>query len=385
MARSAIRRDTVLRLARATLSRPTAPYREGEVIAWIREFADGRPHLCLREDPDGNLELRRAGVPTNRSPLVLAAHMDHPGFRALRSRPRRAGGHRVDALFLGGVPLSSFPGARARFHTPGGEIRARVERARLDRKSGEKRIVLHTKEPVPGGSYGMWDLPRFHFDRARDRIEACAVDDLAGVAAILAMFDAVDRIDPSRRADVRGVFTRAEEVGFVGALAIAANRRLPAAARIVAIEASMALPEAPQGAGPIVRVGDRTSVFDDALTRAVSAVAQELAGPRGTGFAWQRKLMDGGTCESTAYQRFGYACTGMCLPLGNYHNVGRGGRIAPESIRLSDLVGMVRLFEALVREEARPRGGGKRDDPLRQRLEALHRRSRKELARSPFA
>jgi len=109
-----------------------------------------------------------------------------------------------------------------------------------------------------------------------------------------------------------------------------------------------------------------------------------LAGPSGRGLAWQRRLMDGGTCESTAYQLYGYRCAAMCLPLGNYHNMSERGRIAAESIRLSDLVGLVRFFEGLVRdEEGAPRPG--RPDPLRHRLEAGHARRRRELARDPFA
>ncbi|MBW2235428.1 MAG: hypothetical protein JRG85_08495 [Deltaproteobacteria bacterium] len=382
MARSAIRPDNVLRLARRTLSCPTAPYREGEVIAWLREFSAARPHLRLGEDADGNVSVRRRGVRASRAPLVLAAHMDHPGFRARRCAARRDGGFRVEADFLGGVPLSSFAGARARFFHDGEEIRARVERAALDRRSGRKRVVLRARRPVPAGAYGMWDLPAFRYSPDRDLIESRAVDDLAGLAAILALLDAVDRIDRRRRVDVRGLFTRAEEVGFVGALSVAAGKRLPRAARIVAIEASMALPDAPQGAGPIVRVGDRTSVFDDRLTRWISGVGLRLAGPKGGRFAWQRKLMDGGTCESTAYQLFGYRCAGMCLPLGNYHNVGRGGRIAPESIRRSDLVGLVRFFEGLVRDDGPTAAAG---DPLRKRLDTLLARSRRDLARDPFA
>lgn len=384
-ARSAIRRPTVLRLAKRTLSCPTAPYREGEVIAWLREFAAQRPHLSLSEDRDGNVAIARRGVRKSRTPLVLAAHMDHPGFRARGSR-RSGAGYRVDADFLGGVPLASFPGARARFFSDDDEIRARVERARVDRRSGEKRVVLRSARPVPRGAYGMWDLPAWRYDARRDLIQSRVVDDLAGVAASLALLDAVDRIDPRRRVDVRGQFTRAEEVGFVGALAVATGRRLPRGARIIAIEASMALPEAPQGAGPILRVGDRTSVFEDRLTRWIHQVGVELSGPRGTGFRYQRKLMDGGTCESTAYQLFGYRCAGMCLPLGNYHNVGRGGRISAESIRFSDLVGLVRFFEGLVRRDARDakgRAGG--PDPLRQRLEKRLAAGRRDLARDPFA
>jgi endoglucanase len=382
--RSAVRPGRVLRIARRTLACPTAPYREGEVIGWVRAFVAARPQLELREDPDGNLAVRRRGVPRSRSPLVLAAHMDHPGFRAVRStRTRR--GTQVVAVFLGGVRPEFFPGARVRFFAGSREIRARVLRTRPDRRGGGRRVTLRAGEPVPPGAFGMWDLPAF---RRRpgdpDLLETRAADDLAGVAATLALLDAVDRIDPRRRVDVAGLFTRAEEVGFVGALAVARGRRIPRAARIVAIEASKALPEAPQGAGPILRVGDRTSIFDDGLTRWVSRVGARLTRAYGRRFAWQRRLMDGGTCESTAYQLYGYRCAAMCLPLGNYHNMAADGRIRAESIRLSDLVGLVRFFEGLVRHHAdAPRAGA--PDPLRVRLERGFRRARRELRRDPLA
>ncbi len=384
MTASLVRPARVLRLAERTLSRPTAPYREGAVIAWVREFVAARPHLQLREDADGNLAVRRRGVPRSGSPLVFAAHMDHPGFRALRSA--RVGRNvRVEALFLGGVRPQFFPGARARFFADGDEIPARVQRVRPDPRSGEQRCVLRARWTVPAGSFGMWDLPAFR--RAAgdpDLLETRAADDLAGVTATLALLDVVDEVDPARHVDVAGLFTRAEEVGFVGALAVARGRRLPARTRLVAIEASKALPDAPQGAGPILRVGDRTSIFDDGLTRWIARVGAQLAGPRGRRFAWQRKLMDGGTCESTAYQLYGHRCAAMCLPLGNYHNMGEDGRIRAESIRLSDLVGLVRFFEGMVRRDGdSPRAG--RIDPLRERLERRFRRGRRELARDPFA
>jgi putative aminopeptidase FrvX len=377
---SRTRRARVLRLAERTLSCPTAPYREGAVMAWIREFASERPQLALRSDRDGNLELRRHGVRPSRSPLVLAAHMDHPGFRALRCR--RAGrDFALEAVFLGGVHPRFFPGAGVRFFSDGREVRARVRRVRRVRDA--LQVALAGREEVAAGAFGTWDLPAFRRSRrAPDLIETRAADDLAGVAAILALLDGVEAIDPRRAVDVRGLFTRAEEVGFVGALAVARNGRLPRGARLVAVEASKALPEAPQVAGPILRVGDRTSVFDDALTRWIAGVGAALAASGR--FRFQRRLMDGGTCESTAYQLYGYRCAAMCLPLGNYHNMSEGGRIAPESIRLSDLVGLVRFFEGLVRGDAGapPR---RHSDPLRRRLEEHYRRGRAELRRDPFA
>jgi endoglucanase len=382
--RSVVRSARVLAIAAHTMSRPTAPYREGEVIAWVREFAARCPGIALRTDAHGNLELRRRGVRATAAPLVLGAHMDHPGFRALRST-RAPGGFRVDALFLGGVRPEYFAGAKARFHTGGDGVAARVDSARPDRKTGELRVRLTARAPVPAGAFGTWDLPGFRRSRRDpDLLETRAADDLAGVAAILAVLELADRIDPKRRVDVRGLLTRGEEVGFVGAIAAARSGTLPQGARIVAIEASRALPNAPQGAGPILRVGDRTSVFDDGLTRWLGRVAAELAGPKGDRFAWQRKLMDGGTCESTAYQLYGYRCAALCVPLGNYHNMSERGRIAVESIRLRDLVGLVRFFEGMIQRDADcPRAGVA--DPLHARLDARFRRARRELARDPFA
>ena len=387
--RSAVTTTRVLHIAARTMSRPAAPFREGAVIAWVREFAARNPHLMLRSDPIGNLELRRRGVRASASPLVLGAHMDHPGFRALRSKrlPGRRG-FAIDALFLGGVRREYFPGARARFYVGEGDVPAttvpaRVVRAQPDPKSGVLRVRLEARATVPAGSFGVWELPDFRRSRRNpDLLETRAADDLAGVAGILAVLEVVDRIDPARRVDVRGLFTRAEEVGFVGAIAAARGGRLHAGARIVAVEASKALPHAPQGAGPILRVGDRTSIFDDGLTRWLGRVATELAGRKGDRFAWQRRLMDGGTCEATAYQLYGYRCAALCVPLGNYHNMSERGRIAVESIRLSDLVGLVRFFEGMIQRDSDcPRAGA--TDPLRRRLEKRFQRGARDLARDP--
>lgn len=379
-----IRPARVLALARRTLSCPTAPFREGAVMAWVLEFVAERRHLAVRVDRDGNMLLSRRGVRRGRSPLVLSAHMDHPGFRARASR-RLNGSWTVSAQFLGGVRPEFFRGARALFFSPAGNVRAAVTHVRHDRSSGELEASLRAAKEVPAGAFGMWDLPAFRLaPRARGVLESRAVDDLAGVAAALALLDVVDRIDPGKEVDVRALFTRGEEVGFVGALAVARGRRLPQRARIVSLEASKAFPHAPQGAGPILRVGDRTSSFDDGLTRWMARVATALAGPRGRGFRWQRRLMDGGTCEATAFQLYGYRSAALCVPLGNYHNMSEDGKIRTESIHASDLVGLVRLLEGLVKHDGDCPAPGV-TDPLRKRLDRGLRRRRRDLARDPFA
>ena len=65
---------------------------------------------------------------------------------------------------------------------------------------------------------------------------------------------------------------------------------------------------------------------------------------------------------------YGYAATGICLALGNYHNMDRDrGKIASETIALDDYQRMVDWFEALVLAE--PGYVGK-DEGLRRRLES---------------
>ncbi len=61
--------------------------------------------------------------------------------------------------------------------------------------------------------------------------------------------------------------------------------------------------------------------------------------------------MDGGTCESTAYQQFGWTSAALCMALDNYHNMGPDNRIAPEVISLADYEGLVEFFSAAVVSE----------------------------------
>jgi hypothetical protein len=168
--------------------------------------------------------------------------------------------------------------------------------------------------------------------------------------------------------------TGAEEAAFIGAMAgcdllcrgpygrggaagTAATRQrqrgaLPKRALIVAIETSAAQPAAKLGDGVIVRVGDRVRTFDIELTAHVSAVAERLA-KRDRTFRHSRQLMPGGTCESSAYAVWGYTATGLCIPLGNYHNQGRG-RIEPERIDLDDFANLVKLLVALAADKTTP-------------------------------
>ncbi len=166
--------------------------------------------------------------------------------------------------------------------------------------------------------------------------------------------------------DLRILFTRAEEIGFIGAIGASRDGFMPRNSRIIALENSRAFADAPIHAGPIVRVGDRVSVFSPELTAAVAKVAETIAGGPSTPTAaqkhsqmpkwkWQRKLMAGGACEASVFCAYGYAATCVCLPLGNYHNMAnlaevQAGthtgqpRVGSEHIGLDDFHNMVDLL-----------------------------------------
>jgi endoglucanase len=148
--------------------------------------------------------------------------------------------------------------------------------------------------------------------------------------------------------NVLGLITRAEEVGFQGALAAADAGTLPRRALVVSLETSKELPPAKMGRGVILRVGDRTSVFDSQGMRFLTEVAADLQAEEKR-FQFQRALMFGGTCEATAFQEFGYRSAAVCVALGNYHNCGPRERIAAEFVSVADACSMVALLVATAR------------------------------------
>jgi len=325
-----------LTIARELLCLPTSPLCEHAVADWLGRFAAERS-LALRSDVHGNLTLRyRRGASCGR-PWTFCAHMDHPGFMA--ERMLRSGV--LLAAWRGGVPPELFAGARVRFFSEGRWVRGRVLCAGRRHATGKPRTArIQVQRPVTPGSVGMWDFPDPH---VRGKLLfARGHDDVASVAAIACVLDEVCRT--GRNAHFHAFFTRAEESGFLGAIGACKTGSLPKRCRVLALETSRALANARLGDGVVIRVGDKTSIFDPGVTSMVCAAAADLA-RRSRRFRFQRKLMDGGTCESAVYSAYGYEAGGLCLPLGNYHNVDWDRmRLGPEYIHLDDFEAMVRLL-----------------------------------------
>ena len=342
----------VPKILKELFSLPTASFAESAIADRIRSFCRPLKGVSCRCDRYGNLLVHYRHRPRPVTPLVFAAHLDHPGFVAQETLDRRT----LRAAFRGYVESDYFSTARVRFWTDGEWVTGKVTEltktipvARFGVKTSRPtEVLLRVPRPVTPGAAGVWDLPAPVLKG--DRMHALYQDDLAGAGALLTL---LQRLAQKRaRAEVYCLFTRAEEVGFVGAIAAAKARTVSRKLPIIVVEASKELPSARMGDGPILRVGDRLSIYTPALTAFMVRVAERLSKRRRT-FAFQRKLMDGGACEATAYMALGYRTTGVCLALGNYHNMDTDRRrIAPEIISLTDWRREVDLFEAMVMDEA---------------------------------
>ena len=339
-----------MKILQQLCSVPTAPFAEQYVVRYVEQFVEARPALKLSRDRFGNLliELKNAA----RSPRwVFTAHMDHPGFVARRMVDART----VEAAFHGWVLEEFFTGQRVRFF---GEDDAEWRATVVDWTMGKERKVpetvrLRVNGPVPPGCPGMWDQGEGRVKGKRFYSRVC--DDLAGAAAALTMMDQLAKKPP--KAAVAVLLTRAEEEGFIGAIAAATKPKLLRKSDyLIAIETSAEQPFAPQGKGAIVRLGDKTSVFNSQVSYFITQQAEALK-KRHKSFQYQRALMPGGTCEATVYDVYGFAAGSICVALGNYHNMDRyRKRIGPEYIDVGDWNDMVKLFVQVARNghEFRP-------------------------------
>src|SRR6185437_1338777 len=209
----------VSKIAGRLMRHPSAPFHEHAVRAEVEAICREN-NLEFKRDKFGNVMVRLRTAKTR--PFVLAAHMDHPGFEIVR----RLSAKSWLAKFLGGVPDEYFRvGVPLRLVYAGGPPKGGTTSAKLGRRSGKaKEFELHAKRAVNGmPAFAVWDLEDFAVRNGRIHGRGC--DDLIGVASILATLIQLKRT--RARAHVIGVIARAEEIGFLGAMAAAASDTLP--------------------------------------------------------------------------------------------------------------------------------------------------------------
>ncbi|MEQ6340110.1 MAG: hypothetical protein M3A44_00290 [Gammaproteobacteria bacterium] len=374
------------------LAQPTAPFREEHVIATVTRVLEqaGVPFFA---DPLGNLVVgaasraeylrlvrgERSEGPSTEPLRVFIAHMDHPGFHGVEwLTPRR-----LKVQWHGGAPVKHLAGASVWLADSqgwaGSGTLARVKLTASKRTIDTAEVHINAPLDLPANTlYGGFRF-RAPVWRSGKRLYTKAADDLVGVFAIvataLALFSKRRAAQPP---PFLGLLTRAEEVGFVGAighfelgwLAQSQGRR-PVVC--VSLEASRTLPGALVGKGPVVRLGDRRTVFNPDALKVLADVAERVL-PGGH----QRRIMDGGACEATAATAYGFPSVGISVPLGNYHNQGfeggpdckRPDGPAPEFVHLDDIAGELDLCRALMKT------GLPWDDPWKKQRQLLQKNLR---------
>jgi endoglucanase len=355
-----------MKILREICSIPTAPFAEQYVVRYVEQFVKARRGLRLSRDWAGNLLIELA----SRSKLprwVFGAHMDHPGFIADRMLDART----LQAHFRGGVRPEFFVGSKVRFFHPDGREIAGVIQDFTMEGDGTVPSLVHVRVSgeVQSGVPGMWDQGAGRTKGTKFFSRVC--DDLAGAAGALSMIDQLYKKPP--KSPVAVLLTRAEEEGFIGAIAsVTRPQLLRKSDRIIAIETSAMQTYAPQGAGAIIRTGDRTSIFNSALTYFLGQKADELVKKHRKTSKYQRALMPGGTCEATVYDIYGYTAASICVALGNYHNMDAAKKkIGPEYIDLGDWNSMVKLFVHVAKNAHEFEPGHK---ALRERVEKRFRK-----------
>ena len=328
---------------------PTAAGQEWRVVDWIERWASKQKGIKLRKDKFGNIVLSQMRSSTKK-PIYITAHLDHPAFVVRKQIDE----YQLEMEFRGGVTDAYFVGAKVEVfdNEDNGFIGTITS---LDAKAKPcKRVVVQLQKGVVGILVEN-DVARWNFKPPvvkNGLLHAPACDDLAGVAAALSALDTIRKLPGLGHVGV--LLTRAEEIGFVGAIAAAKNRTVPKNARLICLETSRSFPESPIGGGPILRVGDKTSVFGPELTNAIGEIMNAQKN-----FKWQRKLMPGGTCESTAFCAYGYVSTCLCLALGNYHNMkdidgvlkkNKPAKVAPEVISVDDYHGLIEMLKIVCRD-----------------------------------
>lgn len=362
------------------LSQPTAPYCEEHVRRTLERILTEN-HVPYFIDPIGNIvagvkskaEYLKAVKTKTDEPLRFAiAHMDHPGFHGTKWLSK----NELAFDWLGGSATQSLEGRKVWLGDRSGHLGFGEMKTFEPHESG-RGILRGTlqitewkedgKSPAdfkPANVYGGFSF-RAPFWREDDLIYTQVADDLVGVFAIVStlidLFSSPKKSRSKKAVSKKsktprfiGLLTRAEEVGFIGTighleLGWFKNAKRPLLG--LSLETSRTLTGADIGKGPVVRLGDRMNVFDPGLTYLFTQLAQKILPGK-----FQRRMMDGGTCEGSAMLAYQIPTIAISVPLGNYHNqsleggpdAGPPNSSAPEFVSLSDVEGMRNLIYALI-------------------------------------
>ncbi|MBK9294059.1 MAG: hypothetical protein IPM57_06375 [Oligoflexia bacterium] len=323
-------------------SNPTAPYREGWVLNYIKSELK-RLKYPYFQDNWGNIIAGSSQIKTLKlsKRIALVAHTDHPGFHILKQLNK-------DTFLVkwhGGYP-PRVKGSSLAIYNP--QFKNKISKAKaltnIDKKGYLKIKIIKSNFKISTQCFGAFDFK--DYIKIKNLIKTRVADDLAGVTIILST---LERLNIKQRENFLGIFTTAEETGFKGALGLLYNKTLGLKNMAISLEASRQMKDALIGKGPVIRLGDRKSIFNFRVINKIDASALSLKNK----IKYQRRIMSGGTCEATAFNMLGINCGGMAVPLGNYHNQRKNGKPGPEIINLKDVENAVKILVRLYAFEAK--------------------------------
>ena len=328
---------------------PTTSFYEQKILEYIKTKLTSYK-IEFHQDPWGNIVAEVNGKTPNE--IVFISHTDHPGFEIIAKHKKNI----YLAKALGGLPKNCitnqtnvkiisnrtdlFQGKIINFYS---KDNTKINVPNDYRWMTSEFVLIESdSEKINLPSFAVFDLPETKF--SGERIITPVADDLAGCALIIETLNKLNK--SSNEYSFKGIFSRAEEVGLIGARLIAANELINKNSIIVSIETSSELPGANFGKGPIIRTGDRITTFDNKAELVLLQSVKEIL-QKDIKFAYQRQLMSAGGCEASAFAIFGYSVTGLALPLRNWHNGNEEGDVEPEEISLLDFENAYKIMTNL--------------------------------------
>lgn len=339
------------------LSTPAVPFREQLVRNILSQELQNR-NIPYIQDPFGNIlaglkseNEYRDWLKNPKQKLLGIAHMDHPGFFG-SSWSGSTCTDKCTVKWHGGGPSKNLVGASVWISNAAGKTStAIVEKVQMTADGKFPDILeLQVADTAFAGAEIWGGFPgKIQAENRDGIIHTKSADDLGGCFVLLENLARENHSNASSNGPTLAVlFSRAEEVGFIGCIAHVQHyfrdQNSKENLTVLSIETSKAMPGAEFGKGVVVRQGDRMTMFDSARTLLVKEIAKkELPDQH------QSRVMDGGACEASACVALGLRAVAMSIPLGNYHNTTENNEPAAEFIYEFDLNSALKLTESIVR------------------------------------
>ena len=324
------------KILKLILTKPTAPYHEQFVMEAIDDFIKKEGFQITKDSFGNRIVIYKPKGKTRKGRIGFIAHTDHPGFEITSAK-----GNHAKAIWRGGVKKEFFTKAAVEVQNINGPVKGVVTKTITNADIPQRVEYMHLKldNPVMVGDFGQWDLTQYKIDG--QLIITRAADDLISVVSMLALLKELKK--ENIRHEVWLIFSRAEEVGFIGSMAMIDKKVIPPDLPLVIMETSKELiPGGEQGKGPVIRLGDWLTTYSTDLLLFLNNTARTYQHAH-KNFNFQSRIMDGGTCEASLFAVNCYKSAGIAFPLGNYHNMGdnpaQNGKpiLKPETVHIKDL------------------------------------------------